>query len=87
MRQELLRHQPVDPQVGINHLRLAALKQCLEGLGDEHRQLLDLVHAQGMTSDAAADLLGIKGPACRQRLSRLQRTLRTCAEKHIEEKS
>ncbi len=87
VRQELLRHQPVDPQVGINHLRLAALKQCLEGLGDEHRQLLDLVHAQGMTSDAAADLLGIKGPACRQRLSRLQRTLRTCAEKHIEEKS
>ncbi|HYE07916.1 MAG TPA: sigma-70 family RNA polymerase sigma factor [Planctomycetota bacterium] len=87
VRQELLRHQPADPQAGINHLRLAALKECLAGLGEEHRQLLDLVHAQGLSSDAAADQLGIKGPACRQRLSRLQRALRTCAEKHLEGKA
>src|SRR3954469_16529972 len=84
VRQDLLRHRPGDAAAGDVQQRLAALKTCLEEIGDEHRQLLDLVHGQGMTSDAAADLLGIKGPACRQRLSRLQRALRMCAEKRIE---
>ncbi len=82
VRQELLRHAP-NPAGKENHVRLIALKACVEELGDEHRQLLDLVHNQGMTSDAAAEILSIKPPACRQRLSRLQRALKTCAEKRI----
>jgi RNA polymerase sigma-70 factor, ECF subfamily len=82
VRQELLRHAP-NVQGRENQLRLVALKACVAELGEEHRQLIDLVHNQGMTSDAAAEILGIKPPACRQRLSRLQRALKTCAEKRI----
>lgn len=83
VRQELLRQAPQESdneQVG----RLNALKACLGEIGDDHRQLIDLVHNQGLTSDAAAEILGIKAPACRQRLSRLQRMLRECAEKRIQ---
>ena len=82
VRQELLRNQPSDTGRE-NQARLAALKSCLAEMADDHRQLLDLVHTQGLTSDAAAELLGIKAPACRQRLSRLQRALKTCAEKRM----
>jgi RNA polymerase sigma-70 factor, ECF subfamily len=82
VRQELLRHVPRDD--GRENLaRINALQACLEEIAPEHRQLLDLVHQQGMTSEAAADLMGIKAPACRQRLSRLQRALKTCAEKRL----
>lgn len=84
VRQELLRHEPAEDN-GDAQRRLAALQECLAEVPDEQRQLLDLVHSQGLTSDAAAELLGIKGPACRQRLSRLQRALRTCAEKRLAE--
>lgn len=83
VRQELLRHQPADKSRGDNHAKLNALKVCLEEIAEDHRQLLDLVHNQGLTSDAAAEMLGIKAPACRQRLSRLQRALKTCAEKRL----
>ena len=80
VRQELLRQAPQDSD-SEQQQRLAALKICLTEIGDDHRQLIDLVHSQGLTSDAAAEVLGIKAPACRQRLSRLQRLLRECAEK------
>jgi RNA polymerase sigma-70 factor (ECF subfamily) len=83
VRQELLRHQPADKARGENNAKLGALKLCLEEIAEDHRQLLDLVHNQGLTSDAAAEMLGIKAPACRQRLSRLQRALKTCAEKRL----
>lgn len=82
VRQELLRHAPRDDGRE-NQGRLVALKACLEEIAPEHRQLLDLVHHQGMTSEDAAEILGIKAPACRQRLSRLQRALKTCAEKRL----
>ena len=82
VRQELLRQAPVEVDSD-QQRRLVALKHCLSELGDEHRQLIDLVHSQGLTSDAAAEMLGIKGPACRQRLSRLQRLLRECAEQRM----
>lgn len=83
VRQELLRHAPPDAGRADNQARLVALKACLDEITPEHRQLLDLVHNQGLTSDAAAEILGIKAPACRQRLSRLQRALKTCAEKRL----
>lgn len=82
VRQELLRHVPRDDGRE-TQAKLVALKACLDEISEEHRQLLDLVHNQGLTSEAAADMLGIKAPACRQRLSRLQRALRTCAEKRL----
>jgi RNA polymerase sigma-70 factor (ECF subfamily) len=83
VRQELLRQCPPETE-GVQPRRLAALKQCLAELGEEHRHLIDLVHNQGLTTDAAAEALGIKAPACRQRLSRLQRLLRACAERRVE---
>jgi RNA polymerase sigma-70 factor, ECF subfamily len=86
VRQELLRHIPNDHGGAEAQTQLVALKHCLQEMADEHRQLLDLVYDQGLTSEAAAEVLGIKPPACRQRLSRLQRALKTCAEKRIEAK-
>ncbi len=83
VRQELLRHQPDEPSD--HRERLSALKACLSEIGPEHHRLFELIHAQGLSSEAAADELGIKPEACRQRLSRLQRRLRDCAEKRMAE--
>lgn len=81
LRQELLRHRPADQP---REAMLEALRACLSGLGDEHRRLIDLVHFQGLTCEAAAGELGIQPDACRQRMSRLQRKLRDCAEARLE---
>lgn len=81
VREELLRHRP--PDDGTDGRRLAALRICLEGIGEEHRRLIEMVHGDGVTSEEAASALGIKPEACRQRLSRLQRKLRECAEKRL----
>jgi RNA polymerase sigma-70 factor (ECF subfamily) len=81
VRQELLRHQPrEDSEQGE---RLVALRGCLAEIGEEHRRLFEMVHAESMTSEAAAEALGIRPDACRQRLSRLHRKLRECAEKRL----
>ena len=86
VRQELLRHLPELEEVPAEDgVRLTALKECLSQLGEDHRQLIDLVHGQGLTSEGAADELGIKPEACRQRLSRLQRRLRECCERRLGE--
>jgi RNA polymerase sigma-70 factor (ECF subfamily) len=82
VRAELLRHRPAD-EGGRRADLLAALKVCLEGLGDEHRQLVELVHSDGMSSEDAGERLGIRADACRQRLSRVTRKLRECAEARV----
>ena len=84
VRQELLRHLPELDEAPADGARLSALRECLAQLGEEHRQLIDLVHGRGLPSDAAADEMGIKPEACRQRLSRLQRRLRECCERRLE---
>jgi RNA polymerase sigma-70 factor (ECF subfamily) len=81
LRQELLRHRPADQP---REAMLEALRACLSGLGEEHRRLIDMVHFQGLTCEAAAGELGIQPDACRQRMSRLQRKLRECAEGRLE---
>ncbi len=81
VRQELLRHQPQEESE--QGERLVALRACLAEIGEEHRRLFEMVHAEGLSSEAAAEQLGIRPDACRQRLSRLQRRLRDCAEKRL----
>ncbi len=83
IRQELLRHQDLSDSDDLTAARLDALRTCLEGVGGTQRELLDLIHGQGLSSDDAAEALGITGPACRQRLSRLQRELRLCCEERL----
>jgi len=83
VRQELLRHRQ-DEDDGQHQERLDALQACLAEVGNDQRELLDLVHRQGLSTEDAAEILGIKPPACRQRLSRLQRALRNCAEARLE---
>lgn len=85
IRQELMRRTPDDKDEWTS-ARLDALDECLTGVGEGQRELLDLVHQQGLSTDAAAEVLGIKAAACRKRLSRLQQTLRQCAEKRLQEK-
>ncbi len=84
IRQELLRRQPPDDDEW-TRVRLEALDGCMTEIPENQRELLDLVHSQGMTTDIAAEILGIKAPACRKRLSRLQQALRTCAEKRLQD--
>jgi RNA polymerase sigma-70 factor (ECF subfamily) len=84
VRQELLRHQPADESDQAE--RLGALRACLAEIGDEHRRLFEMVHGEGFSSEAAAEALGIRPDACRQRLSRLQRKLKECAEKRMGER-
>ena len=63
--------------------RLAAVQSCLDGIKPDQKELLDLIHHQGLSTEDSAEILGIKPAACRQRLSRLQRLVRSCAEERI----
>jgi predicted RNA polymerase sigma factor len=63
--------------------RIIALQACLSGLKPEQQQLLELIHDQGLSCEEAAEVLEIKAAACRQRLSRLHRSIRTCAEERL----
>lgn len=84
IRGELLRHKDCVDDDQLREDRLAALATCLDSVAPEHRELLDLVHRDGLSTDDAAELLGLTGAACRQRLSRLQRALRTCIEQRLQ---
>ncbi|MFW5859737.1 MAG: RNA polymerase sigma factor [Planctomycetota bacterium] len=79
IHRELLRHRDTGGD-DTKQERLAALQHCVAEISDDNRELLSLVHGRGLSTEEAADELGIKPPACRQRLSRLQRALRRCAE-------
>ena len=83
IRQELLRHKDQSDSDDLTAARLAALRVCLESVGGNQRELLDLIHGQGLSSDDASEVLGINSAACRQRLSRLQRELRICCEERM----
>jgi RNA polymerase sigma-70 factor (ECF subfamily) len=83
VREELLRKSDARDRDDDRAGRLAAIRECLSGFDPRHRELLDLVHAKGLTTEGAAEILGIRPPACRQRLSRIQRALRKCAEKKL----
>lgn len=65
--------------------RAEALQTCVRELTDEQREILELVHGQGLRTAGAADVLGIQPATCRQRLSRIQRALRRCAEQRLPE--
>lgn len=82
VRQELLRHRGNDDAVDAE--RLTALRGSLEALDQDARHLLDLVFGRGLSSEAAAEELGITPEACRQRLSRLQRRLRDATTARLE---
>ncbi|TVR45733.1 MAG: RNA polymerase sigma factor [Planctomycetota bacterium] len=85
IRGELLRHRDVQDDDQLREDRLHALEACLATVAPEHRELLDLVHRDGLSSEDAADTLGISAAACRQRLSRVQRALRSCIEQRLAE--
>ncbi len=48
VRQELLRHQPQEESEQTE--RLTALRACLAEIGEEHRRLFEMVHAEGLSS-------------------------------------
>ena len=84
VRQELMRHAPDEDEH--QERKLAALRECLEDIDERQKELLDLVHGKNLRTDEAARLLDIKPDACRQRLSRLQRSLRECIAKRLARK-
>ena len=83
VREELLRKADQRDRDEDRAGRLEALRACLGEVDESQRELLELVHGKGLTTEGAAEVLGIQPPACRQRLSRLQRALRMCAEKRL----
>lgn len=83
VREELLRKADQRDRDEDRAGRLDAIKACLAEFDEKHRELLKLVHGRGLTTEGAAEVLGIRPPACRQRLSRLQRALKKCAEKRL----
>ncbi len=84
---ELMRHaeqmSAFDQEV--RQCKIDALNHCLGHVSSEQRDLLDLVHNQGLSTADAAEVLGIKPATCRQRLSRLHRALRQCAEDRLQQ--
>jgi RNA polymerase sigma-70 factor, ECF subfamily len=80
---ELLRRRQDDADE-LHEDRLEALRICMGELQPAHRELLDLVHGQGLSTEDAALVLDIKPPACRKRLSRLQQALRNCIETRLQ---
>jgi RNA polymerase sigma-70 factor (ECF subfamily) len=86
IRHELLRRSGQFPEAAdsLTTRRVEALQACMRELTDEQREMLDLVHGQGLRTAGAADVLGISPSTCRQRLSRIQRTLRRCAEHRLQ---
>lgn len=59
---------------------LAALESALRGLPEAHREVLLLVGVEGLEGTQAADVLGIKPEAFRQRLSRARTALADALE-------
>jgi RNA polymerase sigma-70 factor, ECF subfamily len=64
------------PEVG----RLAALRECLEGVPAESRRVLELRYADGLGCAEVAAAVGVGLDAIYKRLSRLHATLRQCVE-------
>ncbi len=87
IRYELLRRsgELSAPEESLTSQRARALRVCMAKLTGEQRELLELVHSQGLRTSGAADVLGIQPAACRQRLSRVQRALRRCARERLGE--
>ncbi len=87
IRRELLRRaaerQPAREDLASR--RAEALHRCLSGLDESQRHLIDLIHGQGLSTADAAAAIGIHPPTCRKRLSRLQQSLRRCAEEQLQE--
>lgn len=81
VRMELLRHRPAGNPV--QDRLMEALRACLAEAGDEHRRLIELIYHRGLSCEDAAVELGIRADACRQRVSRLHRRLRDCAERRL----
>ena len=60
--------------------RLAALRECLEGVPAESRRVLELRYADGLGCAEVAAAVGMGLDAVYKRLSRLHATLRQCVE-------
>lgn len=63
------------------------LSQCVANLDASSRELLHLVYGQNLDSAGAGLALGLRPDACRQRLCRLHRMLRSCVTKNVESAS
>jgi len=61
----------------------ALLRECLDELPDEHREVLALRDIEGLDTSATARVLGISEPAVRTRLHRARLALRTLLDPHL----
>ncbi|MEM1085148.1 MAG: sigma-70 family RNA polymerase sigma factor [Verrucomicrobiota bacterium] len=65
--------------------RVTALKECLEKLSPEQRQMLACVYARGETVPEYAKKYRLSVQACYKTLSRLRIRLRECVERRMKE--
>lgn len=59
---------------------LAALRECLEFLGEDDRKMLDIRYRDNPRREALANILGISVEALESRLKRARRQLKQCVE-------
>jgi RNA polymerase sigma-70 factor, ECF subfamily len=63
--------------------RMEALRECLESLPEQSRQLLHLRYFDGHSCEEVARRVGAKVDAVYQRLSRLHRALKDCVDQKL----
>ncbi len=78
-------------QIAISYQRLSeqhtplqeALSECLKGLNDKSRKLLDMRYAEAVKPGEIARMLGATPAAIRTALSKVRSTLRNCTERRL----
>ena len=82
IRAQMLRNAIEEDPITEDRRRL--LSECVAALDGSSRELLSLVYGQNLDSAGAGLAMGLRPDACRQRLCRLHRMLRSCICERLE---
>jgi RNA polymerase sigma-70 factor (ECF subfamily) len=80
---ELIEAEAAEAPAADIEARLAALRQCVDGLPSDARRLLRLRYDDGLSCGDVAGRVGRSVGAVHQALCRLHRALRRCVEKRV----
>ena len=80
---DLLNHEWQTKHTQTEGPRMEALRECLDGVPANSRQLLELRYFEGHSCDDVARRVGASVDAVYQRLSRLHRQLKQCVDQKV----
>jgi RNA polymerase sigma-70 factor (ECF subfamily) len=78
-----LREEDRAGSVAAHESRMDALRQCLDKLAPESRELVRTIYGGRASCSAAADALGRRPGAVRMAIHRIRRALRSCVESEL----